>query len=154
MNRSLFSVQHPDLTVKMVTTAYDGMTVSYIRQVVFIHEQKVPLDLEFDGSDAYAISFLFFLKADPIGTVRYYRDEQGIFHIGRVALLKKYRGQGFGKIMMVWLHDYLKSLFKSGKINIHAQLRVQAFYQQLGYQPIGTTFMEANIPHIEMELTF
>ncbi|MFZ9782330.1 MAG: GNAT family N-acetyltransferase, partial [Bacilli bacterium] len=107
----LLTVPHSPLKVKMVTTAYEGMTVSYLRYKVFIEEQGIAVDEEFDGSDMHSVSFLFFLDHVPIATMRYFKDEQGIIHPGRIAVLKAYRGQGHGKAMMHWFDQYITGLY-------------------------------------------
>ncbi|MGA0875594.1 MAG: GNAT family N-acetyltransferase [Bacilli bacterium] len=147
----LLTVPHSPLKVKMVTTAYEGMTVSYLRYKVFIEEQGIAVDEEFDGSDTHSVSFLFFLDHVPIATMRYFKDEQGIIHPGRIAVLKPYRGQGHGKTMMRWFDQYITGLYPEVTIQLHAQQHLEKLYRELGYKVIGAPFMEANIPHLTME---
>jgi predicted GNAT family N-acyltransferase len=147
----LFEVQGTPCTMKMVTTAYDGMTVSYIRFHVFVEEQGVPLDLEMDGSDQTATSFLMFLDHAPIGTLRYLRIDDHTLKLGRIALLKQYRNLGYGKALLRWFDTYALSIFKKVTLILHAQQHAQAFYEACGYRPIGEPFIEAGIEHIEMK---
>lgn len=147
----LLTVPQSPLKVKMVTTAYEGMTVSYLRYKVFIEEQHIAIDEEFDGSDVTSVSFLFFLDHVPVGTMRYFKDDLGVIHPGRIALLKAYRGQGFGKAMMRWFEQYITGLYPKVKVALHAQQHLESFYQSLGYKVVGVPFMEANIPHVAME---
>ncbi|MEY3692486.1 MAG: hypothetical protein RLZZ388_657 [Bacillota bacterium] len=147
----LLTIPNSPLKVKLVTTAYEGMTVSYLRYKVFVEEQNISVDEEFDGSDMTSVSFLFFLDHVPIATMRYYKDEEGHIHPGRIALLKSYRMQGFGKTMMRWFEQYIVGLYQTVTIKLHAQLYLKKFYMDLGYKPVGKTFLEANIEHIEME---
>lgn len=149
----LFTISNSPLKVKMVTTAYEGMTVSYIRYKVFVEEQNVSVDEEFDGSDATAVSFLIFLDHVPIGTLRYFKDEKGHIHPGRICLLQSYRGLGYGIAMMKWFDTYILGLYKEVTITLHAQMYLKKFYEKLGYRAKGKTFLEANIEHIEMEKT-
>jgi predicted GNAT family N-acyltransferase len=149
----LFSLPIPALKIKMVTTAYEGMTVAYLRYKVFIEEQNIDVDEEFDGTDIAAVSFLLFLDHVPIGTIRYLKDEQGIIHPGRIAILKSYRGKGYGRILMQWFDQYVLGLNKTATLAIHAQLYLQSFYESLGYVAEGSVFMEANIQHIAMKKT-
>jgi ElaA protein len=150
---ALFDVPNTSFKMKMVTTAFEGMTVSYLRALVFMLEQHIDIHDEFDGSDAYAVSFLMFDDAKPIGTIRYYKDDKGRFHLGRLALLESYRGKGFGKAMVVWMHQYLKTLFTNGTIILHAQAYLIPFYKGLGYKEEGNRFDEAGISHQVMTLT-
>lgn len=147
----LFEVQGTPCRMKMVTTAYDGMTVSYVRFQVFVEEQGVPLDLEMDGSDQVATSFLMFLDHAPIGTMRYIRLDDHTLKLGRIALLKPYRHQGYGRALMRWFDTYALSIFKKVTLTLHAQRSVQSFYEACGYRPLGDPFFEAGIEHIEMK---
>ena len=70
--------------------------ISAIRYEVFVDEQNVPVDLEIDGLDGKAKHALAFVDGVPIGTGRILNDG----HIGRVAVLKNYRGLGIGKLIM------------------------------------------------------
>ncbi len=147
----LLTIPNSPLKVKLVTTAYEGMSVSYLRYKVFVEEQGISVDEEFDGSDLTSVSFLFFLDHVPVGTMRYYKDDQNIIHPGRIALLKGYRMQGFGKTMMKWFEQYIVGLYPNVTIELHAQLYLEKFYVDLGYQSKGKIFIEANIEHIAME---
>jgi predicted GNAT family N-acyltransferase len=151
MQPNLFTIPQSPLTIKMVTTAYDGMTVAYIRYQVFIKEQGIDLDDEFDGTDMTSVSFLLFLDHVPIGTMRYLKDPDGSVHPGRIAILKPYRSQGYGKAMLQWFDQYIVQLYKSVTLIIHAQQHLENFYRELGYVPFGQPFLEANIPHIAMQ---
>ena len=146
----LFEVANTPCRMKMVTSAYDGMSASYIRFNVFVEEQGVPLDLEMDGSDQVATSFLMFLDHAPIATLRYVRLDDQTLQLGRIALLRAYRGMGYGKAMMQWFDTYALSIFKQVTLVLHAQKHVQSFYEACGYNPFGEPFMEAGIEHIEM----
>jgi predicted GNAT family N-acyltransferase len=147
----LFNVTNSPLKVKMVTTAYEGMTVAYLRYKVFVEEQQIPIDEEFDGSDAISVSFLLFLDHVPVGTMRYYKDDEGDIHTGRIAILKTYRRQGYGKKFLQWFDQYLLGIYPEVHIVLHAQKHLEVFYQKLGYQSKGKLFIEANIEHIAME---
>lgn len=150
---NLFVIPDSPLQVKMVTTAYDGMTVSYIRYKVFVFEQSISIDDEFDGTDSVATSFLFFLDHVPIGTLRYLKDANEVIHPGRIAILPPYRHQGYGKQMLRWLDQYLLQLYANVELSLHAQIHLVKFYEQLGYIQEGKPFLEANIEHLEMKKT-
>jgi predicted GNAT family N-acyltransferase len=153
MQPNLFTIPNTPLTMKMVTTAYDGMTVAYIRYQVFIGEQKIAIDEEFDGSDITSVAFLLFLDHVPIGTMRYLKDQDGTIHPGRIAILPTYRRLGYGKAMLVWFDQYIKKLYKQATLVIHAQQYLESFYRHLGYVAFGQPFIEANIEHIAMKKT-
>jgi predicted GNAT family N-acyltransferase len=150
IKRTLFEIEGTDLRMKMVTTAFEGMTVSYIRFKVFVDEQHVPIDDEMDGSDAVAVSFLMFQNNIPIGTIRYIKGNDGVIHPGRIAVLQAYRRKGYGTKMIRWLHAYLKTILGEVKCEIHAQLYLKTYYEKLGYQTKGDVFQEAGIDHLTM----
>ena len=137
------------ITIKLIQSPYEGMMVSYIRYKVFIEEQAIDVDEEFDGTDVDAHIFLMFKDQQPIGTCRYRIVNDEIIP-GRIAILKAYRGSGYGTIMMTWFHTYLDRLHPQLIMRIHAQVYLRQFYARLGYIPIGETFIEAGIIHQEM----
>ncbi len=147
-NKSLlYNKNH--ITISKVGTALEGMMVSYIRYQVFIVEQNIDIDEEFDGTDADAVLFLIYFKTKAIGTCRY-RIVKGAIIPGRIAIVQSARGKGYGKLMMQWLHDYLDGLYPKRVMKIHAQVYLTQFYESFGYVPIGKTFTEAGIVHQAM----
>ena len=83
--------------------------------------------------------------------MRYYKDDKGHIHPGRIGILKTYRNQGYGKKLLQWFDQYMLGLYQEAHIVLHAQKHLEGFYQTLGYQSKGKPFMEANIEHIAME---
>ena len=79
-----------------------------IRKIVFIDEQKVPPELEWDEMDKIATHFILYINDTPIGTARTFVQD-GIWYIGRMAVLKEHRNQGYGKLIMENVLNYLKS---------------------------------------------
>lgn len=146
-----YQIAGTDLVMHPVTSAYDGMRAAYIRQVVFVQGQAVAADLEFDGSDEEAHSFLLMQGDEAIGTIRYLVDGPHEFHVGRVAILEKFRHRGYGSLMMRWLHHHIYERYNPATITIHAQAHLKAFYEQFGYEVKSDIFMEANIPHYMMQ---
>jgi tRNA(Ile)-lysidine synthase TilS/MesJ/predicted GNAT family N-acyltransferase len=148
-----YQIEGTELTMRPVTSAYDGMRAAYIRQVVFVQGQAVPAELEFDGSDEFAHSFLLLQGEEAIGTIRYLVDGPHEFHLGRVAIIEKYRNQGYGSLMMKWIHKHIYDRYNPATITIHAQAHLKAFYQRFGYEVKSDIFMEAGIPHYMMQAT-
>lgn len=136
-------------TVKPVYWQASQAMLREIRATVFIKEQGVPQDLEWDGLDEHAYHVVA-LAADgtPIGTGRLLQDGQ----IGRVAVLKEWRGRGVGKALLDML---LVIANKMGydEVKLHAQVRVLDFYLRRGFVAQGREFMEAGIPHVAMTRT-
>ncbi|AZM95222.1 GNAT family N-acetyltransferase [Vreelandella venusta] len=121
---------------------------SEIRRVVFIEEQCVPHEEEWDGRDEECSHFIAYLEDQPVGTARLLPDG----HIGRVAVLDSARGAGIGYQLM---ETAIQAAREAGHAHValSAQLHALAFYQRLGFVAHGDTFMDAGIPHREMLLT-
>jgi len=116
-----------------------------IRYEVFVDEQNVPEELEIDGLDGEAKHVLTFVDGLPIGTGRILSDG----HIGRVAVLKNYRGLGIGKSIMKELIKCAQDLSLE-KVWLSSQWHAHSFYLDLGFVCVGEIYKEAGIDHIKM----
>ena len=116
-----------------------------IRFEVFVDEQNVPEDLEIDGLDDEAKHVLAYIDGKPIGTGRILSDG----HIGRVAVLKKYRGLGIGNSIMKALIKWAQQN-KFEKLWLSSQWHAHSFYLGLGFVCEGDIYEEAGIDHIKM----
>ena len=126
---------------------------SLIRNRVFVEEQNVPLELEYDEFDANAWHILMHsATGDVVGTARLLSLGERHASIGRVAVLSAYRGKGLGRIMLLELMAFAKNRGDS-QISLNAQKHASVFYEKLSYQLEGDVFMEAGIPHIKMTAT-
>jgi predicted GNAT family N-acyltransferase len=136
----------PPFTVKPIYWNANEKALRTIRTRVFVEEQGVTPELEWDGLDEHAYHVMA-IAADgmPIGTGRLLQDA----HIGRLAVLKEWRGKGVGGALLDIL---LVIANKMGyeEVRLHAQTRVLEFYQRRGFEVQGEEFMEAGIPHILM----
>lgn len=142
----------------MVTPAFAVRPVNWtatrdklraVRRAVFIEEQKVPEELEWDDADERAYHVLATSnEGTPIGTGRLKLDGQ----IGRMAVLKDWRGRGVGAAI---LRALLELAEKEGcpVARLHAQTHALGFYARYGFKPVGAEFQEAGIPHLAMEIT-
>lgn len=121
-----------------------------IREDVFLDEQGIDRSLLSDSFDKEAHHCIIYDFGIPVGSARLYEDDQG-FHIGRVAVNKDYRGKGLGKDLMEGL---ISKAWEIGaeKVSVHAQEQVIPFYEKLGFIGKGDIFIEADIPHLEMEV--
>ncbi len=120
----------------------------FVREQVFVVEQKVPLDLEWDGLDQEAIHLLARdTQGAPIGTARLLPDGQ----IGRMAVLPSWRRKGVGRALLLGLLELAAQ--RPGQAPfLNAQTSALSFYRNLGFRPRGGVFMEAGIPHRRMVL--
>ncbi|MDR9436066.1 MAG: GNAT family N-acetyltransferase [Thiohalophilus sp.] len=121
--------------------------IESIRRHVFIEEQQVPEELEWDGLDEQATHLLACVDEMPVATARILPDG----HIGRMAVLPDWRQHGIGMALLTRLlilarERALKQVF------LNAQLPAMDFYAKAGFNETGSTFMDAGIPHKRMVL--
>ena len=128
--------------------AADRDQLSEVRRAVFIDEQGVPADIEMDGQDADCHHLLATTENTPIGTVRLLSDGR----IGRLAVIRPYRGRGIGRQLLLAVLATARSAgFK--QLYLHTQSHAQGFYAAQGFKADGGEFEEAGIDHINMVLT-
>jgi predicted GNAT family N-acyltransferase len=139
------------LKVRRVSSQKEMTKAFTIRMRVFVREQGVPEEIELDRDDQRAIHFLAFAGPRAVGTARVvlHRDSA---KIGRMAVLKSYRGQGVGKKLLERATETAKK-WGAKSIYLHAQVPVIGFYQRMGFHCVGPVFEEAGIPHRKMILT-
>lgn len=115
-----------------------------VRGKVFIIEQEIDWEIEFDGLDDICVLFTAYIGSTPVGAARLYKNK-----VGRVATLKEYRKQGVASKIMQSIETYAKEN-RFSILTLNAQLHVKDFYLNLGYLPVGDIFQEADIDHIKM----
>jgi predicted GNAT family N-acyltransferase len=119
-----------------------------VRELVFVTEQKVPLELEWDEWDErsdHAIARD--AGGQAIGTARLLPDGR----IGRMAVLREWRRRGVGAALMEALLQKAREQSMS-RVTLHAQTHAAGFYRRFGFNERGREFWEAGIPHVEMTL--
>jgi predicted GNAT family N-acyltransferase len=117
-----------------------------IRFEVFVHEQKVPSDLELDEMDAVCVHAIAYDgDGKPVATGRLLPDG----HIGRMAVVREMRGQGVGGAILEALMAEAKRRGDAAVV-LNAQTHAEPFYRRYGFLREGEEFMEAGIPHIQM----
>jgi len=132
--------------MEIITTSFAAKLpeIRSIREAVFIQEQAVPPHLELDDRDHSCLHVLALKDDEPVGTGRIDIEKNG--KIGRVAVLKEYRGQNIGSQLMAALEELARQNGLSS-VWFNAQVPAIPFYQKLGYTVVGEEFMEAGIPH-------
>jgi len=124
-----------------------------IRYAVFVKEQGIPAELEIDDYDPIAEHTLAFVDGQCVATARIYLDEQdpSKAKIGRMAVLKDFRGQGIGTAL---LGEAIRAGMMQGAsiFELHAQQSAAPFYAKLQFKPDGAIFDEVGIPHQCMRL--
>lgn len=131
----------------------DGATLADafdVRTRVFIEGQDVAVDLEMDGKDEAARHVVAYVDDQPVGTARLRSPDPGVAKVERVAVLDAYRGMGIGVALM----DAIETLAREERLDravLHAQTRVEGFYEKQGYERVSDEiFEDAGIPHVEM----
>jgi predicted GNAT family N-acyltransferase len=133
------------LTIADIDGEDDLNAAFAIRREVFCGEQGVDEAEEIDGLDPDCRHYLAWLAGDAVGTART-RPLAGGIKIERVAVLKRLRGSGIGKALMIRaLAD-----ITAGPAVLNAQLAVEGFYARLGFVSEGEIFQEAGIDHVRM----
>ncbi len=117
-----------------------------IRTSVFVDEQG--FKDEFDEIDKTCYHIVLYDNQNPVATCRYFKDGEN-FHIGRVAIIKEYRGQHLGRKIMQTAEKEIKAL-NAKQIELSAQVRVKEFYKKLGYTEVGKVYLDEFCEHIRM----
>jgi len=135
-------------TIKTTNWNKDKAPLSEIRHRVFIEEQNVPEDLEWDEYDEQCIHVLVTdTQNNPIACGRIKPDG----HIGRMAVLKEHRNTGIGTAILKKLLESAEENNEITKVYLHAQTTAIPFYEKQGFKTCSDEFMDANIPHKTME---
>ena len=119
----------------------------YIREEVFVREQG--FINEIDDLEDSSFHLLYKYNNNYVACSRFYELKDGIYKLGRVAVLKEYRNKKIGTLMMECVFEYLR-LLGAKTIIVHSQIQAQEFYKKNGFRVIGDIFLEENYPHIEM----
>lgn len=123
-----------------------------LRTSVFIEEQK--FTEEFDDIDKTCCHIVLYVDNIPAACVRFYsQDNPKEYHLGRLCVLKEYRGQHLGDMLV---REVEKSVKKAGGtvVVLSAQLRASGFYEKLGYTKMGDIYYDEYCEHIHMEKSF
>ncbi len=142
---------------EVTVTSFFGLAPEFsqamqIRTAVFVEEQRVPVELERDEFDAIATHVLLKIGGEPAGTGRIFPDpqERATIRLGRVAVLKAFRGRGLGNLIVTELLRQAQSKAGCRQVLIHAQKQVEDWYAAMGFVAFGAEFVEAGIVHREM----
>ncbi|SEV87005.1 GNAT family N-acetyltransferase [Halobacterium jilantaiense] len=119
-----------------------------VRYDVFVDEQGVPEDLEVDEYEETATHFVGYDDGEPVAAARLREYEPGVGKVERVAVRASRRGEGFGAAVMDAVEDAATGAFD--ELYLHAQLHVEEFYADRGYERDGEAFTEAGIEHVAM----
>lgn len=137
---------------KILFNGEDLSTVYDIRRKVFVEEQGISPEDEFDDIDEFAIHAIVYNEEldEPVATGRVYFDGSN-YKIGRVAVLISERKKGYGDFVVRML---INKAFMAGadEIHINAQKAAVPFYQKIGFRMYGDEFLEDHIVHVSMKI--
>lgn len=119
----------------------------FIRKQVFIIEQNIPEEEEWDDQDMISDHFVVYDQDQPIATARLLQNNS----VGRVAVLKAYRRQGIGRMIML---EIIRQAHQQDRkfLQLSSQVHAILFYEKLGFSIQGDAYDECGIPHIKMQL--
>jgi predicted GNAT family N-acyltransferase len=135
-----------DYTIRQAAWPQERELLRQVRESVFVKEQGIPLEMEWDDDDIMAYH-LIALDSDqrPIGTVRLLGSGQ----IGRMAVLPEWRKRGVGAGLLSQLLERAEAVGMQ-HLFLHAQDGTEAFYGKAGFIPVSEPFYEADILHRKM----
>ncbi|WP_458413130.1 GNAT family N-acetyltransferase [Schinkia sp. CFF1] len=139
------------MNAKRVTSDEDLMAAFSIRKEVFVEEQGVPLEDEFDQFDTLnglCEHIVVHYNEQPVGTGRI-RFIDGVGKLERICILEPYRKFGLGKIIINTLEEIAEER-GALQVKLHGQTQAEGFYKKLGYRTSSNIFLEDGIPHILM----
>jgi predicted GNAT family N-acyltransferase len=134
--------------VKIVITGFSDSepSIRQVRDSVFGEEQNVPREIDWDGKDAACVHALALdSESKAVGTGRLSSDGK----IGRLAVLKAFRGRGVGAALLDALVGEARAMGLE-EVHLHAQSRARGFYRRAGFKASGERFLEAAIEHVMM----
>ncbi|MEU9096124.1 GNAT family N-acetyltransferase [Streptomyces sp. NPDC048361] len=144
-------------TVRVAEEPADREACFAVRNEVFVVEQRVPEDVEYDTYDAIALHVLAVGADGPLGTGRLLHGsgaraktgDPGVGSLGRLAVTAAARGLGVGAALVRAIEA---AAFERGltAVDLHAQTHALGFYERLGYEAYGPEFPDAGIPHRAM----
>ncbi len=140
-----------DIQIQRVDWSQHHVSLRHIREEVFVVEQEVPAEEEWDEADSasHTEHFLAYTNGTACGTVRVVYAANKAPKITRLAVLKAYRGQGVARALL--RAALIRCLPKSALAPyLHAQTQAKGLYVQMGFQAYGDVFDEAGIEHIKM----
>ncbi|MER6527473.1 GNAT family N-acetyltransferase [Streptomyces sp. NPDC001508] len=149
----------PSYTVRVAEDPADREACFAVRKEVFVVEQGVPQDIEYDAYDADAVHVLAVgADGEPLGTGRLLHGAQAtqktggdpsLGSLGRLAVRREARGLGVGVALVRAIEEAARARGLTA-VDLHAQTHALGFYERLGYVPYGPEYPEAGIPHRAM----
>lgn len=139
-------------TIIRIEKDADRQLAMQVRQQVFVQEQGVPADAEYDSYENSATHYLATYAGAPVGAARWRVTEHGV-KLERFAVLKEHRNKRVGEKLLDAVLQDVQNWHPEKKIYLHAQLPAVRFYHRHGFKPEGEKFSECDIEHYKMYYT-
>jgi len=139
------------VSVKKIEDPTELKKAFAIREKVFVEEQKVPADAEYDAHENTAHHYLAQYDGVPCGAARWRKTANGI-KLERFAVLPAYRNKAIGSEILKQVLQDIKAAYPNELIYLHAQVPAMQFYARQGFAPVGEMFSECDIEHYKMIL--
>ena len=145
-----FEAGKPMVEVRVGSWAELGREAKAIRNAVFVEEQRIPAEMEWDEADSDCVHAVAFNRFGfPLATGRLLEHVPGVAKIGRMAVVQTMRGSRVGRSVLDALMQAARERGQR-EVLLHAQVSAAPFYARAGFSERGLPFDEAGIPHIEM----
>lgn len=140
------------IQVILISEPHDLQKAYSIREKVFVQEQKVPKEAEYDQHEEVAHHYLATYNGVPAGAARWRITENGI-KLERFAVLSSFRNQEIGSAVLKKVLSDVQAIYPGTTIYLHAQLPAINFYLRHGFLTVGNKFSECDIEHYKMVYT-
>lgn len=147
------SIPHTQgLEIRVVRNEQELIKAFLVRGIVYMHEQNCPYDEEFDLNDFTSTQILGLVDGEPALTARI-RYFSGFAKLERLAIREAYRGKGYGHALLQFM---LRLCEQKGyrEFYLHAQKRLEPFYEQYGFRRVGDNFHFSDHDYVEMYAHF
>ena len=141
----------PKIVVSLIITKEDLQLAYAVREAVFVEEQKVSREDEFDEFEEESFHFIAKIDGYAVGAARWRSTSEGI-KLERFAVGMENRGNGVGKALVQEVLNHIEKSDAMGKLYLHAQLEAIPLYEHFGFKKVGEQFTECEIEHRTMEL--
>lgn len=133
-----------------IESGSDYSASQVVRRKVFVEEQKYPESEEFDDYDNHCPHLVIFDDDKPVATGRIFIIDNNVAKLGRIAVLKEYRGYHLGADIVKGLIEKAKQM-KADSMYISAQTYAVPFYEKFGFKAYGDEYLDIHIPHYDMK---
>ena len=139
------------VTVRQIDSPAELQAAFAIREKVFVEEQQVPREAEYDAYEDTARHYLATADGTPCGAARWRKTDQGV-KLERFAVLPAFRNGAVGSQLLRRIMADVKAAYPHETMYLHAQVPAMNFYARQGFEQVGEMFSECDIDHFRMVL--